>query len=1393
MTADTRRKFLPTLLIAFATSFIFCVVRAADVPKVPDGFTVDFYAREPLVRHPVSLAFDRHGRLFVGGGPQFRKPRPDTPGDQIKILTDRDEDGVVDHAHVFAEGFNCIQSIAWKGRDLWVANAPDLTIVRDLDGDDVADEYVKLYTDLGNLEHGLHGLAWGPDGKLYMSKGNSKGLSNAERVAPNPGGLAPKPFRELWNVGAPEGSPDFPKPIVYQRGEYRRAYHDPRDDWGREGGILRCDPDGGSLEIVSRGYRNPWDIAMDAEFNFLGTDNDQNRGDKIFHSFFGAHFGWGHSWSSDWIGHDHPPTVPASGPFFEGSGTGITYYDSEQFPESFRGVFFINDWLRGRVYAFRPKWNGALIESATEELETFAEAGGALFKPSDIEVGPDGALYVLGWSGGYGATFKDGKQTNEGRIFRIWSKAKPLPKRAEWLAKKRSRPYAEWSVDELIEDLGHQIAAWRVDAQDELLRRSRDPSRRNKVLGALHEALQRPRSRSHETWTVWTLLRSDEHARIPYSIWSHSSNARIQGLRSYGERHGLDEKRELGIDLPVLKALDDSEPRIRFAVVQSLWRVGRAIESREGRSQICNELVRRAAVEADYATYYSIWGALRELETADRLRELSKSAEAGVRRAALLALLDRRALTAEEVRGFLGDADRSTASIAELWLRKVAGVAIRAIAIEPDGADFAESVAVKIESDIEGAEIRYTLDGSVPTGSSKVFEKPIEIRQDRLLRVALFRDRIRVSGVREAQFHRLTEAELAERAFVYDIRSESRRRHVFDPRGLRVGQPLYIDRSYRFISVPENLVDAGVVRTANADSGSRGKDFLRFWITGPSTVYFGHDVRVAKKPAWLAERGFEKADGTLESDDTKFDVYQKSYDAGEVVLGGNDDRGGDGGKSNYVVALRRSELRPREKPATRADVEAALATADAERGRRLFFDEGGAHCSRCHRIGDRGNPFAPDLSDVGLRAPTTEIVEAILEPSAKITEGFRTHVVVDKKGRSHVGLVLEESGVSLTLVDTDGRKRVLPNSSIAARERSETSAMPGDYGKLLAPTQVADLVKYLLSCRSARTGAAQGPTKDAPPNAPPNSPPNSPPAKPGEVRLIESPGKIEIRIGDIAFASYVFGDPKISRPYFAHVRAPNGVQVTRRHPPGPDDLNDHATMHPGIWFACGDISGEDYWRLRSPYRFVDFPVEPKGGQGSGRFAVRFALLTKDRKRVIGHLVESYTVSVLRGGFLLDARFEFRAKDRAIAIGDQEEMGLGVRVATDLAVKRKKGGRILDAAGRRDGKGVWGKSAAWCDYGGPLAETGDFGGLLVLSDSQNLRTPWWHARDYGLLVANPFGRQAMTRGEKSRIVVEPQKPLRFRFGVFVHSSSKESDLDYSSVYEQFQKLRQASKK
>jgi putative membrane-bound dehydrogenase-like protein len=322
----------------------------SDLPQVPDGFRVSVFAQEPMVFKPTSICFDARGRLFVGQGPQYPENYENSPTDSVYVLIDSNHDGVADQAKEFAKGFNSVQGLAWRGNDLYVANSPELTVVRDLDGDDEADEYVVVYTDLGNREHALHGLNWAPDGKLYMSKGNSKGHNQPEKT----GYVAPKPFRVLWDVEHPAGAPDAYPPKLYTKDTYRKTYHHWDDDWGREGGVLRCDPMGENLEIVSRGLRNPWDIAMDASFHWLGTDNDQSQGDRFVMPFYGAHFGWGHPYSSHWSGEENLPTVPVSGPMFPGSGAGIIYYDHENFPPEYRQVFILNDWLDG-TFIYRPR------------------------------------------------------------------------------------------------------------------------------------------------------------------------------------------------------------------------------------------------------------------------------------------------------------------------------------------------------------------------------------------------------------------------------------------------------------------------------------------------------------------------------------------------------------------------------------------------------------------------------------------------------------------------------------------------------------------------------------------------------------------------------------------------------------------------------------------------------------------------------------------------------------------------------------------------------------------------------------------------------------------------------------------------------------------------------
>lgn len=633
-----RKCFQFVCLFAIAQSGAFAQEKD-DFPIVPADMDVSLFAKEPLVRNPCALTFDSNGRLCVGMGPQYRTPKPDTPGDSVWILVDENQDGKADSRIEFATGFNAIQGLAWKGRDLWIANAPDLTVVRDLDGDDKADEYERVYTDLGNLEHALHGLNFGPDGKLYMSKGNSKGLTEL------PDRVAPKPFRELWGIETPSGTPDMPVPVTYSPDNYQKNYHDPRDDWGVCGGILRCDDDGLNLEIVCRGFRNPWDITFDDTFTWLGTDNDQTMGDKIFSPFYGAHFGWGHSWSYDWKGDNHLPTTPSSGPLFEGSGAGVVFCGIDRYPNKYRNIFLINDWLQREVSIYRPHWDGAWMKPESESMDLLAHAGGGrsmplstgrAFDPVDIELGPDGAIWIGSWGRQYGAKYENEKLTNEGRIYRLWPKeAPPLP----YKNSKRDKPISEWTSAELIEDLGSHLPVWRCNAQDELIRRGES------IRDDLLTALQKNPSQQLETWITWTLGRID-----PSLAWFEGNpNQRIQSLRIQAT---LGRPRE-----EVRSALTDPEPRIRLEAILTARQTGMTDWS--------DDIVSLAARETDRIVFYAAWGAMTELLSVSDRKALLNDSHDQVRLAALLSLLEKDALNDKEIEPLTSDKYTPTAAIAK--------------------------------------------------------------------------------------------------------------------------------------------------------------------------------------------------------------------------------------------------------------------------------------------------------------------------------------------------------------------------------------------------------------------------------------------------------------------------------------------------------------------------------------------------------------------------------------------------------------------------------------------------------------------------------------------------------------------------------------------------------
>lgn len=280
------------------------------------------------------------------------------------------------------------------------------------------------------------------------------------------------------------------------------------------------------------------------------------------------------------------------------------------------------------------------------------------------------------------------------------------------------------------------------------------------------------------------------------------------------------------------------------------------------------------------------------------------------------------------------------------------------------------------------------------------------------------------------------------------------------------------------------------------------------------------------------------------------------------------------------------------------------------------------------------------------------------------------------------------------------------------------------------------------------------------------------------VRLEPRPNQILLEIGGVDVAEYVFDDPDVPRPYFANVRTLGGIRVSRCHPPAEDEAQDHVGLHTGIWLAFGDLSGEDFWRLKARVEHAGFVDPPQADGRIGRWTVRNRYRSADGARVVCEEVCRCELQVRSDGWLLSLDSEFSNPDGEFFFGEQDEMGLGIRVAGPLAVKSKQGGRIVDSEGRVNEAQIWGRNADWVDYGG-LAE-GRRIGMALLSHPQNPNPSWHHARDYGFVAANFIPRS----DGKGRIVVPRGRLFRLRYAVLVYETTQDAQPDVAGCFQSF---------
>ena len=1048
------RNPFPTLLALLMATPGLAEVDKDALPPVEDGFAINFFVKEPHIINPSSLCFDHRGRLYVGAGPQYRSPKEDSPTDYIKILIDDDNDGVAETVKTFAEGLNCVQAMAWKGNELWVANAPELTVLRDTNGDDIADEYQVIYTGLNNLRHSVHGLNWGPDGWLYFTLGNTW-------VKPN----APKPIRDLQGIQSDDKT-QYPLTKVYTKDTYPKSYH-PLNKREMEGGIFRCRPGGHGLELFARGMRNPWDMCMDSGFNWLATDNDPGQpGERIFMPIRHGHYSMRHPWKFDWMG-KHIAVAPSSDlfPSVSGSGTGVAFYSSDHFPEQYRNRYLIADWTNNCIFLYKTRWAGALqvpAETKRKIVDGGATRGGdlgykgakgrSLFRPTDIEVGPDGALYIAGWGSVYGTEYVPKEKWTaeenakyQGRVFRLIHKESPLIPRATWDTPKRAGDIRTWNLKELVEDLGSNLHVWRVHAQDELIRRG-DTVRNDLVAAILAGQL----SETQATWAMWAIghidkARGQDHEQVEAFAggqWQATSrasrslpenyrvNVRVQATRILGE-NGV-----TGAIPLLIRLLTDQEPRIRLAAMGSLDRIGWGSNTAA--------ILDAVAHETDRVTYYTAWQVMRRQLPGDRRRTLLEDGRPGIRRMAALGLME--------------EGDRELQKRADEFLGgNVAGAGnpSKSLALSADEEHFRQSTLVRFSSTTPGT-IRYTLDGTDPSPKSTQVEGKLRVSQSATLKAAIFKESRRLSEIEILLLHRISATEWKDRLFVRGIRGKGSA-GTYRPQleNLQRGTLVYADRNYTFTGIPEALAGATHIRTHNDDKGNTEAEFLHFEINLPATLYLAYDGR-SKPPEALVD-GMQKTSMAVRmSNGESFPVYRRTVPAGKITLGGNK-QGGAGGESMYQVFLTKTGLRK----TNIASATNAMPKANPAHGKELFFGRG--TCFACHQVQGRGVVLGPDLVGIYKRQDLSYVIKSILEPDAYIVEGFQQTSLRLKDGRELFGMIQEETEQAIKIYLPNGELVVVQAGEIVKRSDAKHSGMPSSFAYTLSPQDIADLSAWIMA------------------------------------------------------------------------------------------------------------------------------------------------------------------------------------------------------------------------------------------------------------------------------------------------------------------------------------------
>jgi putative membrane-bound dehydrogenase-like protein len=366
--------------------------------KMADGYEIQLVASEeqfPELVNPVALNFDSRGRLWVATMASYPHWQPKTPmDDKLLIFEDDDSDGRADRCKVFAGGLHQPTGFEIGHGGVFIAQQPDILFLKDEDGDDRADfrERHLFGFDSADSHHGICAFRWGPDGGLYFQEGTFK-YSQVESAY----GLNRMAEAGIWRY-----DPRTARFSPFSSFAFANPWGHVFDKWGQD-----------FIGDASPGF-SYWaaPISGRAEYPVKHPGGAQHkRVAKIF-------------------GGDPDYQFPTFYPKRIRPLAGCEIVSSRHFPDDVQG-----NWLVTNVIGERAVLNHTICEKGSgyegEEKPAILSCDDGNFRPVDVQIAPDGSLYVVDWHnaliGHLQHNLRDpNRDHSHGRIWRVTYKGRPL-------------------------------------------------------------------------------------------------------------------------------------------------------------------------------------------------------------------------------------------------------------------------------------------------------------------------------------------------------------------------------------------------------------------------------------------------------------------------------------------------------------------------------------------------------------------------------------------------------------------------------------------------------------------------------------------------------------------------------------------------------------------------------------------------------------------------------------------------------------------------------------------------------------------------------------------------------------------------------------------------------